>query len=1001
VVGGAGPAELYDPRSETWAPTGALSTQRSFHRAILIDPPLCRDGAPEWCGKVLVAGGGADYDNYVNVTSTSELYEPTTGKWTATGNLIGARGDQAFALLLDGRVLAAGGRVALDGPGGLAHTDETQGLATAEVYDPRAGTWTAVADMSTAGATSAVTLAGPACAVPTPASYCGRVLVGGGDHGGTEVFDPATGTWTATSGTSAPPRQTLTALRDGRVLAVGGGTTTAALYDPATSTWSSTGTLGVARSHQSSTLIDGAACQSPAPPSVCGKVLVLSGADAAPAELYDPASGSWTQVAGPGTTRYSDTATLLLDGTVLVAGGSGVDDPNLGSYVTSVEVFEPPWTEGPGPVPGWVGLVGPTRLSTDGGTTLVILGQGFEGAKAVQIGGVKATSFHVDSPTRITAVAPPHPPGSAAVAVAFGAAPSAMTDGTQLQYAAAAAELPAPQISSIDPRAGFKGGGTSVTIFGSGFYFSAGDTDVRFGDERAARVTVVSETRIIAVTPPTQAVGPVTVTVRTPASPEPAPTAAAKYSYGPGLWSAIAPLGACPTSTDGVDQPGCGRRSHATATVLDGTPCRSDDAPGWCGSVLVAGGARDLACRLTFARAERYDPSSGRWHSAGTLATPRFSHTATLLPDGQVLVVGGKLGGDGPDCDSGLASAERYDPASNSWSPAGELDQARFDHTATLLDGPPCRAIPRPPWCGKVLVAGGAAIENFHPPVHSAQLYDPATNAWEPTGSLAEPRSGHTATALPDGRVLVTGGFSGDTFIESSEIYDPASGEWSPAAPLAVARGYHTATLLEGGSCGANCGRVLVAGGTVDVSRGRPFRFSSAAELYDPGSNQWLPTGLLDVARGGHTASLLPDGKVLVVGGGPPFPAGAEGVHRVEATAELYDAATGRWSMTSSLGSARGNQASAMLGGPRCRATSGTPAWCGAVLVAGGSVSGDGHVPGATDSVELYSSAALSSSGSGGGGPPWAWLILLAAAVGGGAGLVVYRRRAVGRAGAG
>ena len=127
---------------------------------------------------------------------------------------------------------------------------------------------------------------------------------------------------------------------------------------------------------------------------------------------------------------------------------------------------------------------------------------------------------------------------------------------------------------------------------------------------------------------------------------------------------------------------------------------------------------------------------------------------------------------------------------------------------------------------GRVLAAGG--IDGVSDSINnSAELFDPAVGLWSLTGSMTEPRFGHTATLLEDGRVLVVGGTASLKVLGTSEIYDTISGVWIPTANLNEARYDHTATLLLDG-------RVLVAGGRTIA--GRQTR---EAEIYDPATDTW------------------------------------------------------------------------------------------------------------------------------------------------------------------
>ena len=302
------------------------------------------------------------------------------------------------------------------------------------------------------------------------------------------------------------------------------------------------------------------------------------------------------------------------------------------------------------------------------------------------------------------------------------------------------------------------------------------------------------------------------------------------------------------------------------------------------GKVLVAAGTTNTCC---LASAELYDPVTNTWSAGGNLATARNSHAATLLPNGKVLVTGGS-----DQATFGFASAELYDPTSNAWSPAASLATGRLEHTATLLGS------------GKVLVVGG--IDAGGVGLTSAELYDPATNTWSAGASLATGRYLHSATLLSNGKVLVAGGDQTGTFtgLVSAEFYDPVTNTWTAAGSLVTARFDHSATLLPNGE-------VLVAGGY-----GSGSAHLASAELYDPVANAWSAAASLSTARVSHSATLLPEGKVLVVGGINATPAAV-------ASAELYDPLTNAWLAAASLSTARAQQTATLLQN-------------GAVLISGG-----------------------------------------------------------------
>jgi hypothetical protein len=282
-------------------------------------------------------------------------------------------------------------------------------------------------------------------------------------------------------------------------------------------------------------------------------------------------------------------------------------------------------------------------------------------------------------------------------------------------------------------------------------------------------------------------------------------------------------------------------RSAHTATLLPD------------GLVLIAGGSGSLS-----APAELYDPATGTFSPTGTMAAnpDRRGHTATLLADGRVLLAGGDDG-----------SAELYDPATGIFRATGRMGTRRSDATATLLPD------------GRVLIAGGGIDGGvpFTSGLHSvslasAELYDPATGTFSPTGSMATTRTHATATLLTDGRVLIAGGVGGihgeRIPLASAELYEPTTGAFTTTGPMSGARSRATATLLFDG-------HVLLVGGS-----------TASADLYDPVAGTSRPAGSMKMLRAFHTATLLADGRVLVAGGGGG-PVGAANAYPL-ASAELY-----------------------------------------------------------------------------------------------------------------
>jgi N-acetylneuraminic acid mutarotase len=285
------------------------------------------------------------------------------------------------------------------------------------------------------------------------------------------------------------------------------------------------------------------------------------------------------------------------------------------------------------------------------------------------------------------------------------------------------------------------------------------------------------------------------------------------------------------------------------------------------GKVLVAGRlaipTTPTGSQPVLSSVEIYDPAADKWSPAASLTTPRSGHSATLLANGMVLVVGGEANVGG----TFLSSAEIYGPSANTWTPVANMNSARYYPIATLLKN------------GTVLVVGGSTGSSSAP----TEIYDPVANTWSLTGSMIVGRFGAmTATLFNDGRVLVAGGAISGTQTAAAEVYDPLSNSWTAVASMSYVRIYHTATLLQNG-------KVLVAGGTSGAAA------VAQAELYDPVANAWTAAGTMITPRVAQTASTLSSGAVLTAGGGV-----FQGTQEL-ASAELYDPTTNTWTATGSM----------------------------------------------------------------------------------------------------
>ncbi len=334
-------------------------------------------------------------------------------------------------------------------------------------------------------------------------------------------------------------------------------------------------------------------------------------------------------------------------------------------------------------------------------------------------------------------------------------------------------------------------------------------------------------------------------------------------------------------------------RSFHTATLLTN------------GMVLIAGGSADLTTPL--ATTELYDPDKGTFTAASAMTSARMGHTATLLPDGKVLMAGGTVSAGGFVPSNG---AEIYDPSTGVFSPTGKMISNHVCQQAILLNS------------GKVLIAGGNS--SGQPP--NAELYDPAAGTFAPAGTYASDTfdfntcQGSQSALLADGRVLIVFESGG------AETYDPSRDAFTRTDNPIVADyvdGLPSATLLMNGS-------LLVAGGC-------EYTLYTSAELFNLASETFAATGSMASGRTLDTATLLPDGTVLMTGSYVP---GGGSL----ASAEVYDPVAGAFAPTRDMASTRSLHTATLLNNGR-------------VLVAGGSTHGI-----STPLAELYNPSVLAAA---------------------------------------
>ena len=816
-------------------------------------------------GKVIVVGGNGNNGSYL---ASCEVYDPATGAWAATGNLTTTRVGHTATLLNSGKILITGGvvpPVVIIPP----NTGTTNTLSSAEIYDPATGAWTATGSMSTPRTQHAAVLMGD-----------GKVYVTGGASGGTilastEMFDPVTGVWTlmnplraARSGHTATLGQ-----NSDYVVVVGGTGTTSAIsatmdyYLTSVGNWEGVYPMLFAHNSHTTTLLAN------------GALLTIGGGTAT-----EVLPGSYTQSTSTeslSVPRASHAATSLADGNVLVVGGFSSFSS---SALRTAEIYR---SVAVGPEGSTVSQNG-TLTDLEGNATVTLTASIGNVTQDTTVGTWSWTGNSIDGPaaTLVTLTATDSLGGvttspfyikasNVAPSVSI-SAPSTATAGTQVAFTFAATDA-----SSVDQAAGFRwtlnyGDGTNLVTTATGiaspalrnhtFPNSGVFTVTASATDKDGGISAVATHVITILGPPSLSAVTVSNVTSTNASLSANIISDGSYPlinrgflFVPYATSQNPVLGNPGVVQVFAPNPTVGAFSVAVTGLTPAT------------DYVVKAFATNsqgtaFSANTGFITGANHlpnlhvDGAGAEFSTTGDTAEARIQPTATTLADGRVLLVGGY-----GDSSSPLAVSQLYNPNTGIWGAGGTLTYERVNHAATLLPN------------GKVLVTGGVNTE------FRMEIFNPATGIWGVGANSLFPHFDHTATVLGNGDVLVVGPSN------QAELYHPTLGTWTATGVLTVNRSGHTATLLPSG-------KVLVVGGD-NIGSGL------TAELYDPLTGTWSATGIPSTQPGSHTATLLPTGKVLMVGD--------------TTIAELYDPGIGSWNQAANLPTVRMKHTATMLGNGR------------------------------------------------------------------------------------
>jgi N-acetylneuraminic acid mutarotase len=657
----------------------------------------------------------------------------------------------------------------------------------------------------------------------------GKVLITGGVNesatlNSAVLYNPATGTIVPTgSMTSVRASHTSTLLTDGRVLITGGVLSTgqqlrsAEIYDPATGVFTQIArAMSNSRSKHTATLLPD------------GRVLVIGGKDA---DLFDPVTQTFTATTNRPVNRSSHATVVLADGSILITGGY------QGPIPTDLAEIYNPATQNFTVLAATMQIPRANHAMTRLFNGTVLITGGFSGTSPhdeVEIYDPVQQTFNAGTSMLF------HRSNHNALLLPNGQV--LVIGGTTLESGFLAVNEvydPTSQSWSIHDTMVENRSGHTSTLLGGNILVAGGVT----GSRTLQTAEVLNPSTRTFTSLGNMIVGR---NQQTDTLLPDGKVLLAGGSTDSEILDSAEVFNPANNSFAAVGSMTNRRKSHTATRLQDG-------------HVLVTGGKSSDVTGGDLKEVELYDPLTMRFSANGRMRKGRSLHTATLLNNDKVLIAAGRNGGDELD------TAELYDPASARFTYTGSLDLKRKRHRASLLLD------------GTVLVSGGAVVRNNQGEgsTDTAELFHPATGTFTHVQKMHSVRDTHDSTLLPDGTVLVSGGNLTDS--GEGDVYQPQTRSFLAVGLMVQQRVRHVAILLSHPAWGSLVGKVLLFGGAKTGSPvfGGLRQALDSVELYDPATGQFSTFGTMTVERQNHTATLLSDGRILIVGGvGRPFVSG-------------------------------------------------------------------------------------------------------------------------------